>query len=570
MHSDTPAALETPLLRYACFGLLLAGLTICGWWLVGLAPSGALTDVAHADGDKVPSAPKRSDVLMGRGKQLFARNCATCHGDAGKGDGQAAYLLWPRPRDFSEAKFRLVSTDNGIPTDADLYRTITRGMAGSAMPSWAHLTADDRWALVYQVRDLIVEGKVAALLERGLPAARAKKIAARLAKPGQVVEIPKETPSSPEHLARGRQLYVANCAECHDLDGRGRKRLDLKDDKGNAIFARDYTQGVFKGSASGKDLARRLLCGISGTPMPSFTAELANPSDLWAVIHYVQTLVPPGAADRVAQRQLTFVVDKTDRIDTDPNGASWEKVKPKYVALMPLWWRNDRPEGVMVRMVHDGKRLAMHMRWEDATKDSSISGQRRWGDAAAAQFSCAKTPPLFTMGSKANPVTIWHWKAAWMEDAKKYGDVEDNFPRIFVDYYDSLKKPHPGRAAKKGENKITQHRPLFMSGWGAGNVLSNPLRKLSCEQLQAVGFGTLTSMPAKSQQVTAYAKHEGGYWHVVMIRSLKGTDQCASFVPGSSKSPRMDTRVSFAVWDGSAGDRNGQKQVSMWHKLELK
>ncbi|MBI4266317.1 MAG: cytochrome c [Acidobacteria bacterium] len=37
------------------------------------------------------------------GKRLFARYCATCHGDAGQGDGQNAYNLDPEPPDFSES-----------------------------------------------------------------------------------------------------------------------------------------------------------------------------------------------------------------------------------------------------------------------------------------------------------------------------------------------------------------------------------------------------------------------------------------------------------------------------------
>ena len=37
------------------------------------------------------------------GKRLFARYCATCHGDAGQGDGQNAYTLDPKPPDFSES-----------------------------------------------------------------------------------------------------------------------------------------------------------------------------------------------------------------------------------------------------------------------------------------------------------------------------------------------------------------------------------------------------------------------------------------------------------------------------------
>jgi len=38
------------------------------------------------------------------GKPVFAQYCATCHGDAGKGDGQNAYNLVPPPPDFTTSK----------------------------------------------------------------------------------------------------------------------------------------------------------------------------------------------------------------------------------------------------------------------------------------------------------------------------------------------------------------------------------------------------------------------------------------------------------------------------------
>lgn len=37
------------------------------------------------------------------GKRLFVHYCATCHGDAGQGDGQNAYNLDPKPPSFLES-----------------------------------------------------------------------------------------------------------------------------------------------------------------------------------------------------------------------------------------------------------------------------------------------------------------------------------------------------------------------------------------------------------------------------------------------------------------------------------
>jgi mono/diheme cytochrome c family protein len=81
--------------------------------------------------------------------------------------------LHPRPRDFSRGKFLVVSTDNRVPTDEDLFQTISRGMPGSAMPSWAHLPEQDRRDLVRYVRALTHRGKVLRLMgdQRGAVAA---------------------------------------------------------------------------------------------------------------------------------------------------------------------------------------------------------------------------------------------------------------------------------------------------------------------------------------------------------------------------------------------------------------
>ena len=100
-----------------------------------------------------PVAPALTADLAARGRKVYAEQCSVCHGPEGRGDGTAAYFLQPRPRDFVSDGFRFVSTPHG-PTDADLFRTVTRGMPGSAMPPWEHLPTDDRWAVVAEVRRL--------------------------------------------------------------------------------------------------------------------------------------------------------------------------------------------------------------------------------------------------------------------------------------------------------------------------------------------------------------------------------------------------------------------------------
>ena len=88
--------------------------------------------------------PPSYEVRLGR--DVFVHYCATCHGDAGTGDGFNAYNLDPHPRDLSDPAFQKKKTD------ADLIDTIRRGGAGvglsSLMPPWGRTLSERQVAEV--------------------------------------------------------------------------------------------------------------------------------------------------------------------------------------------------------------------------------------------------------------------------------------------------------------------------------------------------------------------------------------------------------------------------------------
>lgn len=73
-----------------------------------------------------------------RGKTLFERNCAGCHGPQGKGDGYR--LLGPDPANLTSALTREKS-------DADLLETIHQGKQN--MPAWKVILSEK------QTRDVL-------------------------------------------------------------------------------------------------------------------------------------------------------------------------------------------------------------------------------------------------------------------------------------------------------------------------------------------------------------------------------------------------------------------------------
>ena len=78
---------------------LLALAVLAGCRRAAPSPAEPMADALRAE-DK-ESGLTYSQSL---GKPVFAQYCATCHGDAGKGDGQNAFNLAPPPPDFTTSK----------------------------------------------------------------------------------------------------------------------------------------------------------------------------------------------------------------------------------------------------------------------------------------------------------------------------------------------------------------------------------------------------------------------------------------------------------------------------------
>lgn len=100
----------------------------------------------------VTRIPESLDLLA-MGKMTYGQRCAGCHGQNGLGNGPAAAYLLTKPRNFSEAEFKLRTTMD-FPTDEDLFRTITVGFPAYGMPKFAYLPEELRWGLVYYVKQL--------------------------------------------------------------------------------------------------------------------------------------------------------------------------------------------------------------------------------------------------------------------------------------------------------------------------------------------------------------------------------------------------------------------------------
>ena len=281
-----------PVRAIAAGALVAAGVCAAAWTGVTLL----------ADQAPTMSAVPASAASAERGKAIYLGKCVECHGDAGKGDGPAAMLMAPRPRDFTSGKYEIRSTETGsVPTDDDLVRSVSQGLPGTAMPAWKTLLSDA------DIRDVVEYVKSFS--------PRFKSDAPKAVATGP------DVPSSPDGLARGKTVFdTLQCAGCHGTDGRGKDAIatDFEDDWGQPLAAADLTAPwTFHGGASARDIYLRFRTGMSGTPMPSF-ADTASDKEMWDLANYVASLARKPVWSMSAEDVTAFYAQEDAAAKADP------------------------------------------------------------------------------------------------------------------------------------------------------------------------------------------------------------------------------------------------------------
>lgn len=212
-------------------------------WIIGIVGVIVLTSAtqAHASSE---------------GQEIFAAACAPCHGAQGLGDGPAASYLRSKPRDFQAAQYRLRSTSaTSLPSQADVAKTIAKGMPGTDMPAWrGKLGAQDIQAVAGYVLSLAVEPPKAPI-EKVRPASVAAPAAGEL--------------SAAQERGRGYYLLFG-CWGCHGKNGRGDgpAAAALRDADGKSVHPRNFREEAFRSGSAPKDIFGVLATGLAGTPMP--------------------------------------------------------------------------------------------------------------------------------------------------------------------------------------------------------------------------------------------------------------------------------------------------------------
>jgi mono/diheme cytochrome c family protein len=489
----------------------------------------------------------------------YRNHCATCHGDTGQGDGAAAYLVYPKPRNFTADVFRFKSTpDNQPPTRDDLQRIIAGGIDRTAMPAFEGVLTDA------EIDELI--NYVYALAQMDESSATP-------------IEIPPAPPFTESLVAQGRTIYTTTmCGACHGDTGQGDgpSSHTLKDSDGYPLPSADFTTGQFKAGRSPLDIYRTIVVGVPGTPMPSFAGTIeqmafagVDPQTdrLWALVAYLDSLAQTRERRGISSGATIHVTPAADAaMLTDPRHRAWSELPSIALSLRPLWQRQRAPRSTEVRAVRHGDAIAICMEWSDDTFDALSDSVSGFTDAGAVMFSLSDAVPALSMGMSVQPATqqpalvnIWNWKAARQLDAVE-GRLHD------VNVGDDM-MPSDVYMFKQGERAagpLAEHDSTFVPAWKVGNVHAQPeLRTNAVLESNAAGFGTLTLQSPDNQHVSGLGVWSGNRWRIVMVRKLAtGDGDDVSF-------DRASIPFAAAVWDGSAADRNGTKLVTGWHTLNL-
>jgi mono/diheme cytochrome c family protein len=284
------------------------------------------------------------------GRNLYLRHCMHCHGVSGDGAGPTAQYFKVKPRDYRQGVIKFTSTKAAVPRPSrdDLFRIIKLGVPGTYMPSFMLLPDDEVNLIVEYVRWLAMRGEMERKLNAWLSTSYSQEAVDEADNPSElqsefdaewnsdsaefierfgndlkldwqdadksesvVNPTAPRTPSSPESIARGRELFLskdAKCASCHGETARGNgpsteafndlpgmppgtksDKPGLFDNWGNIVKPRDLTTGVFRGGRRPIDIYRRIHSGIKGTPMQAFGTTLKE-EQIWDVVNYVLSI----------------------------------------------------------------------------------------------------------------------------------------------------------------------------------------------------------------------------------------------------------------------------------------
>lgn len=157
-----------------------------------------------------PEIPERAKTIMvmpaganvTAGRMVYMKQCWTCHGDAGQGEGPDAVDFVPPAADFTVDEFDTMP-------DYELMWKVSEGIPNTAMPIWRLLLSEEeRWNAIAYIRATFISPTEPATVDDNPPVDY------------QALD-PAPYANTPDARERGKATYEKLCLGCHGVTAKG-------------------------------------------------------------------------------------------------------------------------------------------------------------------------------------------------------------------------------------------------------------------------------------------------------------------------------------------------------------
>jgi mono/diheme cytochrome c family protein len=275
--------------------------------------------------------PGYDRLTLQLGHQVYAKQCAGCHGTTGDGKGPAGAFLNPPPRDYRNGVFKFTSTPRGSkPRREDLRRILKYGAKGTSMPAFRFLPDEEAEAVLDYVQVLAARGQLEIDLIREAtdeldegddfdPETVAEYVQGisdswDRAEGELIRPLTVDPPRTADTIHQGAVAFAEfSCVKCHGPNARGSKSADVGQDIwGRTAYPANLAMGMLHGGRRPVDIYRRIYSGINGTPMPSSkdpnTAIGETPEQrsdrIWHLVHFITAVIDNNGVPDEAQRAI--------------------------------------------------------------------------------------------------------------------------------------------------------------------------------------------------------------------------------------------------------------------------
>ncbi len=101
---------------------------------------------------EVPVDRLFSDEARGRGRALFKKKCALCHGESADGNGARREGLSGKPMNFHNQEWRANTSPLAV------FQILSEGKRGTSMPAWPTLSDEQKWDVIAYVLSVAEDG----------------------------------------------------------------------------------------------------------------------------------------------------------------------------------------------------------------------------------------------------------------------------------------------------------------------------------------------------------------------------------------------------------------------------